>query len=82
MNGYLLDTNLLIALLWPDELPFAEAVAFAGDRRLGHQQVTDAYPDQRRLGPAGADDHVPAAKVSSEASSWVIGRGLETAETR
>jgi uncharacterized protein len=28
---------------WPDELPFAEAVAFAGVRLLGHQQVTDAY---------------------------------------
>lgn len=28
---------------WPEELPFAEAVAFAGARLLGHQQVTDAY---------------------------------------
>lgn len=28
---------------WPAELPFAEAVAFAGVRLLGHQQVTDAY---------------------------------------
>lgn len=28
---------------WPDELPFAEAVVFAGARLLGHQQVTDAY---------------------------------------
>jgi hypothetical protein len=28
---------------WPDELPFAEAVAFTGVRLLGHQQVTDAY---------------------------------------
>lgn len=28
---------------WPDELPFAEAVAFAGVRLMGHQQVTDAY---------------------------------------
>ncbi len=28
---------------WPDELPFGEAVAFAGLRLLGHQQVTDAY---------------------------------------
>jgi predicted nucleic acid-binding protein len=28
---------------WPDELPFAGAVAFAGVRLLGHQQVTDAY---------------------------------------
>ena len=27
----------------PDELPLAEAVAFAGVRLLGHQQVTDAY---------------------------------------
>lgn len=28
---------------WPDELPVAEAVVFAGVRLLGHQQVTDAY---------------------------------------
>jgi len=28
---------------WPDELPFANAVAFTGVRLLGHQQVTDAY---------------------------------------
>ena len=28
---------------WPDELPVAEAVAFAGVRLMGHQQVTDAY---------------------------------------
>jgi toxin-antitoxin system PIN domain toxin len=28
---------------WPDELPFVEAVAFAGVRLMGHQQVTDAY---------------------------------------
>ncbi len=30
-------------LFWPDELPFAQAVAFAGARLVGHQQVTDAY---------------------------------------
>lgn len=28
---------------WPDELPFAETVAFTGPRLVGHQQVTDAY---------------------------------------
>lgn len=28
---------------WADDLPFAEAVAFAGVRLVGHQQVTDAY---------------------------------------
>lgn len=28
---------------WPDELPFAEAVVFAGVRLVGHQQTTDAY---------------------------------------
>ena len=27
---------------WPDELPFADAVAFTGVRLMGHQQVTDA----------------------------------------
>jgi len=30
-------------LFWPDELPLVEAVAFAGSKLLGHQQVTDAY---------------------------------------
>ena len=28
---------------WPDHLPVAEAVGFAGIRLMGHQQVTDAY---------------------------------------
>ena len=28
---------------WPDELPVAKAVAFAGVRLIGQQQVTDAY---------------------------------------
>lgn len=28
---------------WPDGLSVAEAVAFAGTRLMGHQQVTDAY---------------------------------------
>ena len=28
---------------WPDEWPFAQAIAFAGARLVGHQQVTDAY---------------------------------------
>ena len=28
---------------WPGELPFAEAIVFAGARLVGHQQVTDAY---------------------------------------
>lgn len=30
-------------LFWPDELPFIDAVAFAGSRLVGHQQTTDAY---------------------------------------
>ena len=28
---------------WADDLPVADAVAFAGMRLMGHQQVTDAY---------------------------------------
>jgi len=28
---------------WPDEAPFAQAIAFAEARPVGHQQVTDAY---------------------------------------
>ena len=30
-------------LFWTDELPVQQAVAFAGLRLVGHQQVTDAY---------------------------------------
>ena len=30
-------------VFWPDGLPLAEAVGFAGVRLIGHQQVTDAY---------------------------------------
>ena len=30
-------------VFWPDDQPFAEAVAFAGVKLVGHQQVTDAY---------------------------------------
>jgi len=30
-------------VFWADDIPFREAVAFAGFRLLGHQQVTDAY---------------------------------------
>ena len=28
---------------WADDLTFGEAIAFAGTRLIGHQQVTDAY---------------------------------------
>ena len=38
---------------WPDERPFAEAVAFTGVRFLGHQQVTDAYLLGLALGRGG-----------------------------
>ena len=37
------NTSAVDHAFWPDELPFGEAVAFAGARLLGHQQVTDAY---------------------------------------
>ena len=30
-------------LFWPDQLPVTDAIAFAGVRLVGHQQVTDAY---------------------------------------
>lgn len=30
-------------VFWSDDLPYAEASAFAGARLVGHQQVTDAY---------------------------------------
>ncbi len=37
------NTSAADHTFWPDELPFAEGVAFAGVRLLGHQQTTDAY---------------------------------------
>jgi toxin-antitoxin system PIN domain toxin len=30
-------------VFWPAEVPFTDAVAFAGTRLVGHQQTTDAY---------------------------------------
>ena len=30
-------------VFWPDELPFTEAIVFAGARLVGQQQVIDAY---------------------------------------
>lgn len=30
-------------LFWPDDAPFAEVGEFAGERLIGHLQVTDAY---------------------------------------
>jgi len=50
-------------LFWPDELPLVEAVAFAGSKLLGHQQVTDAYlprtcpPTGRNAGHLGRTHH-------------------------
>ena len=41
----LLEANTAAAdhVFWPDELPFASAASVAGERLVGHQQVTDAY---------------------------------------
>jgi hypothetical protein len=49
---------------WPDELPLGEAVAFAGVRLMGHQQVTDAYLLGLAIRRGGAlatlDEHITA----------------------
>ncbi len=37
------NTSATDHVFWQDELPFAEAVAFAGIRLIGHQQVAHAY---------------------------------------
>ncbi len=37
------NTAAKVHSFWAEELPFAEATAFAGVRLVGHQQVTDAY---------------------------------------
>ena len=42
MRLFGIDTAAKDHQFWPDELPLAEAVAFAGIRLLGHQQVLDA----------------------------------------
>lgn len=63
---------------WPDDAPFAEASAFAGDQLLGHQQVTDAYLLGLALRHGGAlatlDEGVAAlaAPCSPERQALVI----------
>jgi len=37
------NTSATDHVFWPDELSFEQAVTFAGNRLVGHQQVTDAY---------------------------------------
>jgi predicted nucleic acid-binding protein len=41
----LLSANTATAdhVFWPDEAPLAELCQFAGERLIGHQQVTDVY---------------------------------------
>lgn len=51
---------------WPDGLPMAEAVDFAGMKLIGHQQVTDAYLlglALRRGGCLATLDHSIAALI-------------------
>lgn len=37
------NTSAADHIFWPDDVPLAGAVSFAGPRLVGHQQVTDAY---------------------------------------
>ncbi len=58
---------------WPDELPVAEAVAFAGVRLMGHQQVTDAYLlglAIRRGGVLATLDQRIAALAEPKSAEW------------
>jgi hypothetical protein len=58
---------------WPDEIPVAEAVAFAGIRLMGHQQVTDAYLlglAIRRGGVLATLDERIAALTETRSAGW------------
>jgi toxin-antitoxin system PIN domain toxin len=61
---------------WPDDLPFAEAVAYTGARLVGHQQVTDAYLlglSIRRGGVlATLDEHIAALTDKKSAESRAL----------
>ncbi|MDB6055198.1 MAG: hypothetical protein JWN25_2721 [Verrucomicrobiales bacterium] len=43
--AYILASNTAASdhQFWPDDLPFNDAISFAGTRLVGHQQTTDAY---------------------------------------
>jgi toxin-antitoxin system PIN domain toxin len=43
INVLVANTSAKDHRFWPDDCPFAEAVAFAGLRLAGHQQTMDAY---------------------------------------
>ena len=63
---------------WPDQLPVAAAVAFAGVRLMGHQQVTDAYLFGlaiRRGGVLATLDQSIAALTEPKSVEW---KALET----
>jgi uncharacterized protein len=61
---------------WPDDLPFAEAVAFAGTRLIGHQQVTDAYLLGLAIRHGGLlatlDEHITALTDKKSADSRAL----------
>jgi uncharacterized protein len=63
---------------WPDDLPVAEAVGFAGVRLMGHQQLTDAYLlglAMRRRGVLATLDQSIAALTESRSAER---KALET----
>ena len=63
---------------WPDEMPFAEAVVFAGVRLMGHQQVTDAYLlglAIRQGGMLATLDKSIGALIEPKSAEW---KALET----
>ena len=63
------NTNAEDHTFWADDAPFAEVGAFAGDRLIGHQQVTDAYLlglAVRRGGALATLDKSIAALAASE----------------
>jgi len=61
---------------WADEVPFVEAAAFAGDRLVGHQQVTDAYLVGLALRRGGVlatlDERIGALAASGSASRHAL----------
>jgi toxin-antitoxin system PIN domain toxin len=58
-------------VFWPDDLPVAESVSFAGLRLMGHQQVADAYLlglAIRRGGVLATLDHGIAALTEAKST--------------
>ena len=71
------NTSAADHVFWPDDLPFADASAFAGARLVGHQQVTDAYLLGLAIHRGGVLASLDARIASLVASKSADGKALE-----